>query len=157
VSAALAAACKALRQSPPAGGLKLRCGGAEASAFPSPARVALAITACRGCDIPLKLTAGLHHPIRRQDTDIEVWMHGFLNVFVAGVLATARGLDGAEVREIIEDEYADNITFSADGLRWRNHTANLTEISLARRSAVTSFGSCSFDEPRDDLRALGLL
>jgi hypothetical protein len=73
------------------------------------------------------------------------------------VLAHARGLDGAEVREIIEEEDAGSFAFTDDGLRWRNHRASVDEIELARRSAVVSFGSCSFDEPRDDLRALGLL
>ena len=122
----------------------------------TPAQVALAITAARAADVPLKLTAGLHHPIRHHDADIGTMMHGFLNVFVAGVLATARGLDGATIRDIIEDEDGGNFFFTDDGLRWRNHRASMTEIKFARRAAVISFGSCSFDEPRDDLRTLGL-
>jgi hypothetical protein len=153
----LSAARKSLRQSRAIAGFKLRCGGVEPSAFPSPAHVGLIIAATRTAEVPLKFTAGLHHPIRRHDSGIGTMMHGFLNVFVAGVLATARGLDGMEVRDIIEDEDAGSFLFNDDGLRWRNHTATLTEIELARRTAVISFGSCSFDEPRDDLRALGLL
>ena len=35
---------------------------------------------------------------------------------------------------------------------WKISTAKITQ----RRQLVTSLGSCSFDEPRDDLRALGL-
>jgi hypothetical protein len=138
-------------------GFKLRCGGVEASVFPTSMQVTLAVVGTRAADLPLKFTAGLHHPIRRLDTGIGTMMHGFLNVFVAGVLANARGIGGEELRELIEDESADSFTFTDDGLRWRTHTANLTEIEFARRSAVTSFGSCSFDEPRDDLQALGLL
>jgi hypothetical protein len=107
--------------------------------------------------MPLKFTAGLHHPIRHHDASLGAMMHGFLNVFVAGVLATARGLDAADVRDIIEEEDAGSFVFTDDGLRWRNHRASVEEIEFARRSAVMSFGSCSFDEPRDDLRALGLL
>jgi hypothetical protein len=156
-AASLVAARMSLRQNGPVGGLKLRCGGAEASAFPSADTVALAIVLARGAEAPLKFTAGLHHPIRHYDSSIGMTSHGFLNVFVAGVLANARGLDGAGIREIIEEEEAESFAFSDDGLRWRHHTANLTEIAFARRSAATSFGSCSFDEPRDDLRALALL
>ncbi len=148
---------KDLRRSRPIAGFKLRCAGIEANAFPTAMQVTLAIVGTRAADIPLKFTAGLHHPIRHHDTGMGTMMHGFLNVFVAGVLATARGLDGMEVRDILEDEDAGSFIFTEDGLRWRNHAATVTEIELARRTAVISFGSCSFDEPREDLRALGLL
>jgi len=40
-------------------------------------------------------------------------------------------------------------------LGWREYSASADEIARARRSVLTSFGSCSFSEPRDDLRALG--
>jgi hypothetical protein len=33
----------------------------------------------------------------------------------------------------------------------------LREIDEARRQFIKSFGSCSFDEPVEDLRALGLM
>jgi hypothetical protein len=157
VTQAITAVGKAMKRSEPVAGFKVRCGGLEPSAFPSPAKVALAITMTRTAGIPLKCTAGLHHPIRHHNAGVGAMMHGFLNVFVAGVLATARGLDGAEVREIVEDEDPGNFVFTHDGLRWRNYRASLTEIELAWRTAMISFGSCSFDEPRDDLRALGLL
>jgi hypothetical protein len=145
------------RRSRPTAGFKVRCGGVEAAAFPPPEQVVLAIMSNRNAGVPLEFTAGLHHPIRRHDAGVGATMHGFLNVFVAGVLATARGLEWEDVRAIVEDEDADSFVFTEDGLRWRNHRAAVDEIELARRSAVVSFGSCSFDEPRDDLRALGLL
>src|SRR5262249_56280105 len=44
-------------------GFKLRCGGLEAAAFPSPEQVAFAITACRGAGVPVNVTARLHHPL----------------------------------------------------------------------------------------------
>jgi hypothetical protein len=138
-------------------GFKLRCGGLEAATFPSPEQVAFAITACRDAGVPLKFTAGLHHPIRHFDSRVRTHMHGFLNVFGAGVLAHARGLDEDQVRQIIEDEDAQDFVFDDMGFRWKDIRATTREIAAARRSAVTSFGSCSFDEPRQDLRALGLL
>jgi len=42
-------------------------------------------------------------------------------------------------------------------LRWKTYRAKTAQIEAARREFITSFGSCSFDEPRDDLRALGLI
>jgi hypothetical protein len=82
-------------------------------------------------------------------------MHGFINVFVAGVVAHARHGDEQTLRAILADADATHFTFDDAGLRWRELTVSTNEILAARREGVVSFGSCSFDEPRDDLRALG--
>jgi hypothetical protein len=84
-------------------------------------------------------------------------MHGFLNVFIAGTLAAARGLDADTVRQILDEENSNGFAFDTEGLAWREHRATRAEIAEARRRAVTSFGSCSFQEPRADLEALRLL
>ena len=47
--------------------------------------------------------------------------------------------------------------FRNDGLRWRDWRASTAEVAQARREFAHSFGSCSFEEPIDDLRALGLM
>ena len=141
------------RQDCQAAGFKLRCGGLEASAFPSPRDVAALIAFAGLNGLPLKFTAGLHHPIRHRDAGIGTMMHGFLNVFVAGVLYVSRWTNATDV---LEDEDPGDFAFDSDGLRWRDRRASLAEIEAARRW-MTSFGSCSFDEPRDDLRALGFL
>jgi hypothetical protein len=138
-------------------GVKLRCGGLEASAFPEPAQVAHAIAACRDNGLSLKFTAGLHHPIRHFDRDLGTKMHGFLNVFGAGVLTHALRLDEGQVRQIIEDEEPSHFVFDEQGFGWKQDHALTDDILAARRQFVVSFGSCSFDEPRDDLRALAIL
>lgn len=144
-----------LGQDPWEVGFKLRCGGLEPSAFPTPEQVAFTIAACRDAKVPLKFTAGLHHPIRDFNAGVRTHMHGFVNVFVAGVLAHSRELSAEQLLPIIEDEDANNFHFDDDGVRWKDYRASTEEIVCARRDAVTSFGSCSFDEPRDDLRKLG--
>jgi hypothetical protein len=137
--------------------LKLRCGGLEASAFPSVEQAAFVLHACRDAGVSLKFTAGMHHPIRRFDADIQTHMHGFINVFTAGVLAHARRLGAQELGLILANEDASDFVFTEDGLKWKDQHASTAEILTARREFVTSFGCCSFDEPRDDLRALGWL
>src|SRR5205814_236664 len=67
-------------------GFKLRCGGPTAASFPSPEQVANVLVACRDAGIPLKATAGLHHPFRHYDESLKTEVHGFLNLFVASVL-----------------------------------------------------------------------
>jgi hypothetical protein len=137
-------------------GFKLRCGGLNASAFPPAEQIGFAIIKCRDAGIPFKATAGLHHPIRQYRDEVKTKMHGFLNVFGAGVLAHACKLTEEQVLAIIEDEDPKNFVFDDAIFRWKDYRITVEQITAARKM-VTSFGSCSFDEPRDDLRALGLL
>ena len=138
-------------------GMKLRCGGLDAAAFPSPEQVAFVLHACLSQRVPLKCTAGLHHPLRHDNAGVQTKMHGFINVFGAGVLGQVHGLDVATLTAIIEDEDAAHFVCDKNGLTWQGCHATVPEIAFARHEAVVSFGSCSFDEPRDDLRALGWL
>jgi hypothetical protein len=138
-------------------GFKLRCGGLEASAFPPTEQVALALALCREMDVPFKATAGLHHPIRRFDGGVQTTMHGFINVFGAGILLNASGLGLHPLFQILDDEDVSSFHFDATGFRWRDAAVTTADIITQRRRSMISFGSCSFDEPCDDIRALGWL
>ncbi len=138
------------------GGFKLRCGGLEAAAFPSAEQVAAVLAACTQGNVPFKATAGLHHPLRHFDAALQTKVHGFFNVFGGGVLARALRLNEAQVRAVVEDEDPAHFVFTDEAFRWKDLSVPVDAITRAREQ-VTSFGSCSFDEPREDLRALGLL
>ncbi len=138
-------------------GFKLRCGGLDAAAFPTTEVLAAALTHAADCAVPLKCTAGLHHPVRHFNREVQTRMHGFLNVFGAAILADCRRIPEAQVRAILEDEDATHFRFDEAGFSWQQYQATMDEIITARAEFATSFGSCSFDEPRDDLRKLGLL
>ena len=139
-------------------GYKLRTGGIEAAAFPGPMQVARALRdsfdAVRYSRVAMKCTAGLHHPLRRHHDSVQSKMHGFVNVLVVGVLAQARDAREDLLAEVLAEEDPVAFAFTPQGLGWRGHGASISEIPAARRSLV-SFGCCSFDEPRADLRALG--
>ena len=137
-------------------GFKLRTGGVIADAFPSTEQIAWAIVQTREAGVPLKCTAGLHHPVRHFNTSVQTKMHGFLNVFAAAVLAFAHGLSQVEVQAILEDEIFGNFVFDETGFEWNGLRVASPEIQKARLFA-TSFGSCSFDEPKEDLQAIKLL
>jgi hypothetical protein len=138
-------------------GFKLRCGGLEASAFPSSQQVAAALRGCLDAGATFKATAGLHHPLPRFDQTVQARMHGFINVFLAGVLAATCNLKTDPLRLLLDDDRPSHFVFTHKAATWRNHRATTAEIAAARRDFVTSFGSCSFDEPRADLRSLGWL
>ena len=120
--------------------LKFRTGGLDAAAFPTAGALAGWIDAALDRETPFKCTAGLHRAIRHTGDD-GFEHHGFLNVLVA----TGRAWDGARRDEV------------ADALEERSAAAlDTSDLDRARRW-FTSFGSCSVDEPRDDLVELGLI
>ena len=138
-------------------GFKMRTGGTEPEMHPAPEPVAYAITACREAGVRFKATAGLHHPLRHFNEGVQARMHGFFNLFGGAVLAEAHDLSETALTEILREENAADFRFTDDGLAWRDLSASVEDIRRARETLATSFGSCSFDEPREDLQALGLL
>ena len=138
-------------------GLKIRCGGLSAEEVPEPMAIAATIATCRATDIPLKATQGLHHPFRHHDPDLGTTVHGFINLFVASALSQAHDLPVTQLTEIVAEEDPDAFIFESEELGWRDHVASAEEVAVAREKALTSFGSCSFSEPRDDLRNLNLI
>jgi len=138
-------------------GIKLRTGGVEAAAFPTVSQVASVIVACRDASLPLKFTAGLHHPLRHFEAGLGADMHGFLNIFVAGVLAHARGIDQPTLEAVLQERAPTAFEFTDHYVRWRNLEVTGDEIEAARGEFVLSFGSCSFDEPQEGLRRAGCL
>ncbi len=141
----------------PRSGFKLRTGGVEASAFPSPEQIAYVINASYENQLPLKFTAGLHHPFRHYNETVKTKMHGFLNVFGAGVLLYGNDLLEQDLIDILSDEDAENFKFDDNNLRWKEFKSPVKVIENARKNFVISYGSCSFDEPREDLINLKLM
>ena len=140
----------------PSFGYKLRTGGVIADAFPSSVQIGRAILASTKHHVPVKFTAGLHHPIRMYRDEVKTEMHGFLNVIGAGVLSAEHHWDEAQTVDMLEDQNAKSFEFHDTVFAWRDWEITLDRIK-ARRKFITSFGSCSFDEPREDLLGLGVL
>ncbi len=125
--------------------LKFRTGGLEADRFPTPEQLASWIDAALDRETPFKCTAGLHHAIAHRDHETGFPHHGFLNV----LLATRQAFDGATVDEVatlLADHYPNDLVA----------LARTSDLAGARRWFV-SFGSCSVQEPLDDLVGLGLI
>ena len=137
-------------------GYKLRTGGVTADASPTSAQIAQALVTAARHQLPIKFTAGLHHPIRQFRDEVKAKMYGFLNVLGAAVLSAEHQWDADQVVMMLEDEDPRSFSFTDDFFVWRDWKID-TQCLQYRRKFVKSFGSCSFDEPRDDLRALGFL
>ena len=141
---------------------KIRTGGETADKFPAPQKVVEFIRLCAAAKVPFKATAGLHHPLRSvhrftyQAESPSGIMHGFLNLFLAAAFLRA-GMEPGLARQVLEEQSADAFHFDSDGAIWREHRLSVRDIAAAREDFAISFGSCSFTEPIDDLRALHLL
>ena len=138
-------------------GAKVRTGGLTPDAVPDVNDLARFIAACAKANIPFKATAGLHHPLRNLDKAVGAKMYGFLNVFTSACLLHADEIDDQSLIDLLQDESIEAFTYSDDELAWRDHKITTEQITNARNQFAVSFGSCSFDEPRDDLRTLKLL
>lgn len=137
-------------------GAKIRCGGTVAEAFPSVSAVAEFLIECARLDLPVKATAGLHHPIRHTDPVTGFSHHGFLNMLAAGSLAHD-GATAAVVSLALAEEDPAAFKLTPAGLRWNGHTFGPERLDEVRREFFVGYGSCSIAEPVADLTALGIL
>ena len=141
---------------------KVRTGAVVAEAIPASRTIAAFLVACAGRDVRLKATAGLHHSIRGEyrltyepDSPIAP-MHGFVNFLVAATAARG-GSRESEVEEILNDRERSNFVAGVGGLGWREQTFSWQALQAMREKFAISFGSCSFEEPMQEMREMGWL
>ena len=141
---------------------KIRTGGVAADAFPDTNQVADFLLLCAKYHIAFKATAGLHHPLRSahpftyEAESASGMMHGFLNVFLAAALAHL-GAEKADIVSMLEERSTAAFVFDDEGVHWHRHHFPVGELAEVRQHFAISFGSCSFTEPMEDLKALGWL
>jgi len=142
---------------------KIRTGGITPEAFPSAEEITRFMRICLAANVPFKATAGLHHPLRCQkpltyEKDAPVgMMNGFLNVFLAAGFAQ-QGFKPKLIQELLMDKREDNFLFDDDGILWRQeYFISTSQLKHLRTRGAISFGSCSFVEPIDDLKEIGIL
>lgn len=141
---------------------KIRTGGLTPDLFPSPAALADFLVECARRKLALKATAGLHHAIRSiwkltsEPDSVSATMHGFLNVLLAASLAWHGGSQAA-VCATLEEQDAAAFRFHDAGVIWHEHRLSNAQLAAARAEFIVSFGSCSFEEPMQELRNRELL
>lgn len=139
---------------------KIRTGGVTMDAIPATRAVAHFLARCAEAGVRMKATAGLHHAIRGdyrltyEADSPKAWVHGFVNFFLAAVVAGDGGSED-EVEAILADGDAANLRVSDDVIWWRDKSFPADAIETMRENLALSFGSCSFEEPIDEMRAMG--
>lgn len=141
---------------------KVRTGGVVTDAIPSPQDLARFIFLCAKHHVAFKATAGLHHAIRglypltyAPDSPSGT-MFGFLNVFLASAFAYS-GLSESDLVKLLNETDLNHFSFHEGEARWRTHTLGVSMLEEIRTHFVLSFGSCSFEEPIEDLKKYHLL
>jgi hypothetical protein len=144
------------------GAAKIRTGGTKPEAFPEAETVIHFIFACHRLGIPFKATAGLHHaicgtyPLTYESDGASNPMFGYLNLLLASAFIR-KGMTDRNARYVLEEDSIDEFHFHDVGVSWRGHDLNRDDLRLARSQLLLSFGSCSFSEPVNEARELGLI
>jgi hypothetical protein len=143
--------------------VKVRTGGVTEDRFPSSTALAGLLDACARRDVPLKATAGLHHPIRsiyrltdEPDSPSGV-MHGFVNVLAAALVLRSGEGDERDAVRVLEARDPRQFTFAADAIGWDGRSFDAAACEDTRAHLLRSVGSCSLEEPITELRGLGWL
>ncbi|MBM4109932.1 MAG: hypothetical protein FJ254_01060 [Phycisphaerae bacterium] len=138
-------------------GAKIRTGGVTAAAHPTIEQVSAFIEACTRGRVPFKATAGLHRALRHAVPAIGCTQHGFMNVIVGSCMMHAGVIDRSGLVRLLADERPGAFAVDAQGILWDGHRLTAAQAAAARAQLMHSFGSCSYDEPLEDLLAMGLV
>jgi len=147
------------------GTAKARTGGVTATMIPTTADLAAFLWDCARARVPFKATAGLHHgvrgayPLTYEPDSPSAVMHGFLNVFVAAALARLTAGPQEETPDdppavlsaILEERDPASFVVRGETIRWRVLELGVRDVDDMRSSFGVSFGSCSFEEPVEEL------
>ena len=126
-------------------GAKVRTGGVTPELYPSSNLLARFIHSCAVAGQAFKTTAGMHHPCRHQNETVGVLEYGFLSVLQATAAASIHDATVLEVENILNGSEP-NFTACKE-----------SQLEQVRAELFNSLGTCSFDDPRKDLRKMGLL
>ena len=83
-------------------------------------------------------------------------MHGFVNVFLTAALLWHGGNEKDAVATL-EERRPEAFKFGEGAVEWHAHRLTTDDLRVSRERFAISFGSCSFEEPVEDLQQLGWL
>ncbi|MBC8203781.1 MAG: hypothetical protein H8E91_08130 [Planctomycetes bacterium] len=126
-------------------GAKVRTGGVTPDLYPSSNQLARFIHSCAVAGQAFKATAGMHHPCQHKNETVGVLEYGFLSVLQATAAASIHNATVGEVENILNGSEPNLSAFKE------------SQLEQIRAELFNSLGTCSFEEPRNDLRKMGLL
>ena len=131
-------------------GVKVRGGGPTGV---TNEKLAIIIPLVTEFNLPFKATSGLHHPIIETQPYGEANKLGFINLTMALMLSRALPgkFKGAAVERCLEGRSVRNFTFTDSKAGFEEFVITGAELQSAKKLSHFSIGSCSINEPDDDL------
>jgi len=126
-------------------GLKIRTGG---KTVPRPEQLASVINDCAAQGLKMKATQGLHHPLSQNGN------YGFINLLAAINFAYSLGpaeFPDSKIQECLISSQIKDFSFRPQNFQWQAYSLTNEEIESARKTHAAAFGSCSLDEPDQEL------
>jgi hypothetical protein len=153
---------------------KLRMGGVTSDSIPSPDDVAVFLCGCVARGVVAKATAGLHHVLTGDHALApgreggRVRMFGFLNLVLAAGIAEGAGRAAVQSPEVCATvalllTITDPPSWAGHGqIEWRGPQGPVIEgplepFAVSGRTLIRSIGTCSFEDPVEDARGVGLI
>jgi hypothetical protein len=153
---------------------KVRTGGTTAEAIHEFERVATFLCGCVARGVVAKATAGLHHVVTgehalgTQGSDATARMLGFLNLVLGAGIAEGAGRAAAQSVDICAT--VAHLLGVTGVPTWIGHAqidwgdsrgpiieGPLEQFAVSGRAIIRSIGTCSFEEPLDEARRIGLI
>jgi len=141
---------------------KVRTGGLTVDAFPSSRDLARFLSACANARVPFKATRAFTTLfVRSTNSPYEPaspsgLMHGSSMSFSPALCFSSAPIKTMRLRRS-RSSRPPAFHFDEAEVRWHSHRLTTAQLRTAREQFAISFGSCSFEEPIDDLKALGWL
>lgn len=141
-------------------GLKLRSGSVKPEAIPPARQLVDFLEGAHQHRVPYKFTAGLHHawagdyPLTYASDAPRARLFGFVSLFGLACLHWCGRLNADQLLQALQQD-GPLITADAQGLGYADQRCSPEEIAEYRQHGGRSFGSCSFDEPLQELKEMG--
>ena len=84
-------------------------------------------------------------------------MHGFVNAVLAATMVQHHSVDAATIKLLLSEQDAGAFELHDDRIVYEDHEFLHDAIAETRQSRFHGIGSCSFEEPIDDLRQINWL
>lgn len=141
-------------------GLKLRTGSVKPEGIPAAEQLVAFLENAHRQRVPYKFTAGLHHswagayPLTYAEQAPRARLFGFVALFGLACLHWCGQLEGDQLLQALQQD-GPLITVDAQGLGFAGHLCSSEVVAEYRQQGGRSFGSCSFDEPLEELKEMG--
>ena len=119
-------------------GFKLNCGNVEIGNMPSSEYLAEILLYARDANVAVKFGGDVAVTLPKFDYNTNLNQHGFLNIFMAGILAYTQDLNVEEAIEVLDEKNPDNFLLRDGYVAWRELAAPTMEIKMLRMLSITS-------------------